>query len=122
MSVTNEDLEFVRSKLAVIGPIEIKKMFGAAAIYYEGRIFGMIDDGDFYVKVDDENVDEFTSRELKQASYPQKDGTIMTMGYYAAPKDWHKSEESILFWTQLGIDASLRKQQSPKKSSKKKST
>jgi DNA transformation protein len=37
--------EWVREQFAALGQLEIKRMFGGAAVYAHGLIFALLDDG-----------------------------------------------------------------------------
>ncbi len=45
--------DFVRELFAGLGPIQIKRMFGGAGVYAEGRMFALLADEVIYLKADD---------------------------------------------------------------------
>ncbi|MCR6643409.1 MAG: TfoX/Sxy family protein [Terricaulis sp.] len=44
--------DFVRELFAGLGPIQIKRMFGGAGVYAEGRMFALLADEVIYLKAD----------------------------------------------------------------------
>ncbi len=44
--------DFVRELFAGLGPIQVKRMFGGAGVYAEGRMFALLADDAIYLKTD----------------------------------------------------------------------
>ena len=59
MGVSDEFAEFVVEQLAGWGDVSVRRMFGGAGLYCEGRMFGLIADDVAYLKVDDSNREDF---------------------------------------------------------------
>ena len=55
MAVSNDFLEYIRDQLREWGPISVRKMFGGAGLYRDGKMFGLVADDVIYLKVDDTN-------------------------------------------------------------------
>ena len=99
------------------GSVNARRMFGGHGIFRDGLMFGLVADGEFYVKADDENRDQFVNSELSQFAYDKAGKTVM-MSYYALPESALEDADEILVWVRLGFDAALRGQQN--KSTRKK--
>ncbi len=96
MSVSNEFLEYLLDQLAGWGNVTVRKMFGGAGLYRDGKIFGLVADDVAYLKVDDSNRDCFVqagSRPFKP--YPNKP---MVMPYYEIPPDILEQPEELVKW------------------------
>jgi DNA transformation protein len=93
MASRSEDAAFIEDALQGLGPVEIRAMFGGHGVFLDGVMFGLIADGDLYLKVDDHNRDSFTQAGLAAFEYRGK-GSPITMSYHRAP-------EPIEEWTQL---------------------
>ena len=52
MSETASDLAFAVELLSGMGQVEARRMFGGAGLYADGLMFGLIDDGVIFLKVD----------------------------------------------------------------------
>lgn len=94
-------------------------MFGGYGIFRDGLMFGLIADGEFYVKADDKNREQFVKNELSRFAYTKADKTVM-LSYYALSESALEDADEMLIWASLGFDAALRAQH--KKTSKKTTT
>lgn len=101
--------EWVREHLAALGPLEIKRMFGAASVYFEGRIFALLDDGVIWLKADDENAPALIDAGARQFTYPAKDGRPMAMAYWSLPEPAVDDPEEAVTWARGAIEAAVRK-------------
>ncbi|NJC42220.1 DNA transformation protein [Brevundimonas alba] len=100
--------EWVREHLAALGPLEIKRMFGAGAVYANGTIFALLDDGVIWLKADEVNAPLLTAAGARQFTYPTKEGA-MTMAYWSLPERALDDPDEAVDWARQSIDAALRK-------------
>ena len=70
MAFAKGDDAFVLELLQDLGPITNRPMFGCGALYSEGLLFGLVDDGVFYVRADDEVVEHREGRLRDAAALP----------------------------------------------------
>ncbi len=61
MPVSDDFANFVRDQLSHWGDVSVRRMFGGAGLYRNGRMFGMIADDVAYLKVDDSNRADFVN-------------------------------------------------------------
>ena len=101
--------EWLREHFAGLGPIEIKRMFGGAAVYANGLIFALLDDGVVWLKVDEENEPALRAAGSRQFTYPTKDGQVMSMAYWSLPETAADDPDEALTWARSSIAAALRK-------------
>ena len=101
--------EWVREHFAALGPLEIKRMFGAGAVYAHGQIFALLDDGTVWLKADDVNQPLLEAAGSRQFTYPTKDGETMTMAYWSLPEAALDDPDEAVDWARQSIDAALRK-------------
>lgn len=101
--------EWVREHFAALGPLEIKRMFGAGAVYADGRIFALLDDGVVWLKADDVNAPLLVAAGATQFTYPTRDGQTMTMAYWSLPESALDDPDEAVEWARKSIDAALRK-------------
>ena len=59
MAVSDEFLDYIVDQLSMLGRVTIRRMFGGAGLYCEGRMFAVVADDVAYLKVDDSNRDDF---------------------------------------------------------------
>jgi DNA transformation protein len=118
MALSKEFQAFAEELLQELAPIQIKRMFGGAAAYRDGRIFALLDDDAIWIKVDEVNEAQFADQGLPRMTYPMKDGRIMDMAYRRLPDSALDDPSEAARWARLGIEAAARKPE--KKASKKK--
>ena len=98
--------EYVKELLAG-EPITCRRMFGGSGIFYAGKMFALIADGELFLKVDDKNRKRFEDATLKPFVYYKKDKP-MTMSYYECPPEALDNEEAMRDWAQSSFAAALR--------------
>ena len=101
--------EWAREHLAALGPLQIKQMFGAGAIYSNGLLFALVDDGEIWLKGDETNIPALTAAGSRQFTYPGKDGAVMNLGYWSLPASATDDPEEAVTWARGAIDVALRK-------------
>ena len=101
--------EWVREHFAGLGPLEIKRMFGAGAVYAHGLIFALLDDGTVWLKADEVNQPLLEAAGSRQFAYATKDGQTMTMAYWSLPEAALDDPDEAVDWARQSIDAALRK-------------
>ena len=51
MAVSNDFLEYVLDQFSAWGEVTVRKMFGGAGLYRDGKMFGLVADNVAYLKV-----------------------------------------------------------------------
>ncbi len=106
----NSDQGFVYYLLELLDPLDgitAKRMFGGHGIFRYGLMFGLVTDATLYLKVDKENVEDFTSRGLEPFTYV-KNGKPMAMSYREAPADVLDNTENMQRWADSAYRAVQR--------------
>ena len=101
--------EWVREHFAGLGSLEITRMFGAGAVYAQGLIFALLDDGTVWLKTDEINAPLLQAAGSRQFTYPAKDGQMMSMAYWSLPEAALDDPDEAVSWARQSIDAALRK-------------
>ena len=101
--------EWVREHFAALGPLEIKRMFGGAAVYANGLIFALLDDGVIWLKADEVNAPLLAEAGARQFTYPTKGGAMMAMAYWSLPESALDDPDEAADWARQSVDAALRK-------------
>lgn len=82
-------------KLQSIAPISSKKMFGGHGIFFQGKMFGIVDSkGQCYFKVSNENRSDFEQHDARQHG---------RMPYFAIPEPIFNDTPSLLVWAKKAI-------------------
>ncbi|WP_339913861.1 TfoX/Sxy family protein [uncultured Brevundimonas sp.] len=101
--------EWVYEHFAALGPLEIKPMFGAAAVYSGGLIFALLDDGVVWLKADGENEPALREAGARQFTYSSRDGRTMAMTYWSLPDSASDDTDEAVRWARTSIAAAVRK-------------
>lgn len=101
--------DWAREHFAALGPLEIKTMFGAGAIYADGLIWALLDDGTVWLKADDENEAALRDAGSRQFTYPMKDGRMQAMAYWSLPDTAADDPDEAVRWARASIAAARRK-------------
>ena len=109
MAYSKGDEAFALELLQGLGPIRIRPMFGCGAFYADDLLFGMVDDGVFYLRADDGNLSQFQAGGSRQFTYPGKDGEVMNLGYWTVPDAISDDPEAVTALARTSIEAARRK-------------
>lgn len=101
--------DWVHEHFAALEPLEIKRMFGGAAVYSQGLIFALLDDGVVWLKADETNQPLLEKAGARQFTFPGKDGEPMAMAYWSLPDSAVDDADEAIVWARRSIDAALRK-------------
>ena len=101
--------EWVREHFAALEPLEIKRMFGGAAVYSQGLIFALLDDGVVWLKADEVNQPLLEAAGARQFTFSGKGGEPTTMAYWSLPESALDDADEAVDWARRSIDVALRK-------------
>jgi len=87
--------ELLIEKLAPIGGISSKKMFGGYGIFHDGKMFGIIDSqGQCFMKTDDTNRGDYEAKGAHKHS---------RMPYFSIPDEVFKDHDELVSWANKSI-------------------
>ncbi|MEO1014160.1 MAG: TfoX/Sxy family protein [Pseudomonadota bacterium] len=109
MAVSSGYIDFVKDLFAPFGEISVRKMFGGAGVYCDGRMFAIIGDDDLWLKADDDSRGEFEAAGLQMFTYETKAGDAHAMSYFAPPDEVFDDEDELRRWTGLALEAAARR-------------
>jgi DNA transformation protein and related proteins len=109
MAVSDDFLNYVLDQLSRWGDVSVRRMFGGAGLYRDGRMFGLIADDVAYLKVDEASRDDF----LKAGSspfnpYPELNKATI-LSYYEIPPEVLENRDELCRWAQRALDIQGRK-------------
>ena len=107
MPAKSEFVEYLTGQLQPLGAVSARGMFGGWGFYLEGRMFALVADEAFYIKVDDANCAEFAARGLHPFRYDTKTGRA-TIRYYEPPTEAMDDGEMLCAWARKGVEAAAR--------------
>lgn len=107
----------VEDLFAYLSDVSARAMFGGYGIYRAGVMFGLVEDGELYFKVQDEQKEKYLSFGSRPFTY-MKEGKPQELGYYFIPEE---VQENNQLFRELAEDAyELALQKAVKKTPKKK--
>lgn len=109
MPVTTSFREYVADQLAPLGDVLIKRMFGGVGLYFEGKMFGLIDDDTVFLRVNDETRAELVKRHMPALGPVKRDPGKVSQNYYQLPLEVLEDSEVLLIWARRAVVASRSK-------------
>lgn len=108
MPRTNEFCDYVVDRLASLGTVTYRFMFGGYGIYLDGLMIAIVADDTLLLRADEENRGDYEARGIGPFQpYPEKGGS-QTMPFYQVPDDVFEDQDELLRWTEGSRAASLR--------------
>ena len=108
MAVSEEYRGYVQDLLSAYGNVQIRRMFGAAGIFQNDLMFGLIADDQIYLKADDINRAEFEAAGCAPFVYERSNGRTAEMSYYLIPDALYDDADELAQWARNAFAAALR--------------
>ena len=86
--------------------ITSKAMFGGWGLYKDGKIFGIIADGELYFKVGESNRKNFEELGSHSFVYAKKDGKEYSMSYWLVPEEVLEDKEKLFEFVERSAELS----------------
>ena len=99
------DPDHIVEMFAAFGPVLVRRMFGGAGIYAEGRMFALLADGVIYLKAGKRTVPAFQREGCKQFSYDIKDGKRALLSYWRLPERLYDDPDELAHWARDALAA-----------------
>jgi len=107
MSQRKEFLAFAVERLAVLGPVTARAMFGGHGLYCEGLFIAIVTGEQLWFKADALTQPDFEARGLQRFTYSAR-GKPVQLRYYAAPPEVFDEPPAMRAWGQRALAAALR--------------
>ncbi len=106
MPVSDEFLSFVVDQLSGWGVVTVRRMFGGAGLYRDGKIFGLVADDIAYLKTDASNRVPFIKAGSSPFNpYPDK-ARKSSLCYYTIPAEVLENRDELARWAQRSFEVS----------------
>jgi DNA transformation protein len=106
MAVSSEYLDYVHDQLSGLGGVTSRRMFGGAGLYCDEFFFALIDNDTLYLRVNDANRADFTTRGMGQFR-PYPDSPQLSMSYYETPADVLEDAAALVAWARRSVAAAM---------------
>ena len=115
MALSASFQSFAAEQLAPLGPIVVKRMFGGAAVYLDGKIFALLDNDAVYFKVDESTKPKFKAENMEALTYPSKNGLMTMDRYWRCPDRLFDEPDELIAWAKAAVGVSLADIVKPKR-------
>ena len=92
--------------------VTARAMFGAFGLYKEGVVFGIVDDDQLYLKVDQTNLSEYKACQSQPLTYEGKNKKEIVLPYWEVPVDVLEDREKLAEWVEASVHVSQRAKKS----------
>ncbi|MEM8935617.1 MAG: TfoX/Sxy family protein [Pseudomonadota bacterium] len=107
MAVSPSYIDFIKDLFSSYGDISVRKMFGGAGVYRDGRMFALIADDELWLKADDDTRAAFEAASAERFSFVSK-GEPRSMSYYRAPEEMFDDPDILRDWADRAMAAAMR--------------
>lgn len=94
----------ILDRLAVLGEVTSRSLFGGHGVYWSGVIFGIVFQDRLYLKVDDGSREDYLARGMGPFR-PNERQTLRS--YYEVPSDVFADGEELVSWVKEAIRAGM---------------
>src|SRR5215210_7611334 len=111
------DAEAIQELFAEFGPVSVRRMFGGAGIFVDGRMIGLVSRDAIYLKADAETIPGFEQEGLAPFSYATKNGEHKLTSYWRMPDRLYDDPEELAHWArgaQAAAQRAVLRQRKPK--------
>ncbi len=108
MSNDGQFLEHLKELLLPLGGCDLRRMFGGHGVYIDELMVGLVFDGKFFLKADEQTKPQFLSVGCTPFIYAGK-GKPVEMGYWSVPDEALDSAAEMKRWAMLAQAAALRR-------------
>lgn len=121
MAISEEYREYVRELFTGFGPVRLRSMFGAAGIFCDDLMIGLVIEEQIYLKVNDHNRADYEAAGQTPFIYESKNGRTTAMSYYTIPDALYDDAEALAEWAGKSHRAALdgAKKKAPRRKRKK---
>ncbi|WP_243368921.1 TfoX/Sxy family protein [Microvirga solisilvae] len=102
------DAEAISDIFQTFGPVQIRRMFGGQGIYREGVMFALADEGELFLKVDDDSVGHFRQLGSRPFSFQTKDGRMTITSFWLMPESALDDPDEAAELARMALRAALR--------------
>src|SRR5215510_4746425 len=100
------DPEFIRDLFQSFGDVAVRRMFGGAGLFADGVMFGLVSDGQIYLKADATTVTWFKRECCRPFEYSTKHGKRALTSYWQLPdRLYDDDDDELAQWARRALEA-----------------
>jgi len=107
MVVSDDFIDYILDQFSAWGNVSVRKMFGGAGLYRDGRIFGLVADNVLYLKVDETNRDQFV--EAGSGPFKPYPNRPAMPSYFEIPPDILEDSEELIKWADESLSVQKKR-------------
>jgi DNA transformation protein and related proteins len=108
MVASDSFAEFLREQLAPLGRVTMRRMFGKTGVFCDGLMFGMVTDNTLYLRVDDQNQQDFKEAESFPPLNYERRGSTIDLSFWRAPERLFDEPDELVVWARVALEAASR--------------
>jgi DNA transformation protein len=108
MVASDSFAEFLRERLAPLGRVTMRRMFGKTGVFCDGVMFGMVTDDTLYFRVDEHNRVAFKEAESFPPLNYEKQGRAIDLSFWRAPERLLDEQDELVTWARTALAAARR--------------
>jgi DNA transformation protein len=108
MVASDSFAEFLRERLAPLGRVTLRRMFGKTGVFCDGLMFGMVTEDTLYFRVDDHNRAAFEEAGAFPPLNYEKGGRTIDLSFWRAPERLLDEPDEFVTWAQTALAAARR--------------
>ena len=108
MVATTEFANFLRDRLAPLGYVTTRRMFGKTGVFCEGVMFGVVTENILYFRVDSQNRATFKEAESFPSLNYVKNARTIDLSFWRAPDRLFDEHEELVAWACAALAAAHR--------------
>jgi DNA transformation protein and related proteins len=108
MVASDSFAEFLRERLAPLGRITMRRMFGKTGVFCNGLMLGMVTHDTLYFRVDDLNRAIFSEAEAAPPLNYQKQGRMIDLSFWRVPERLLDEPDEFVTWARAALAAARR--------------
>lgn len=102
------DPDYIRDLFAPFGRVQVRRMFGAAGLYSDGMMFGLLSDELVYLKADASTVPRFEAEGCRPFEYATRTGRRAIMSYWRIPEWLYDDPDALAGWARDALQVARR--------------
>jgi DNA transformation protein and related proteins len=108
MVASDSFAEFLRERLAPLGRVTMRRMFGKTGVFCSGLMFGMVTNDTLYFRVDEHNRAVFKEAESVPPLNYEKKGCTIDLSIWRAPDRLLDEPDELVIWARAALAAARR--------------
>lgn len=102
------DTDFLDDLFAAFGKIDIKRMFGGYGLSADSLNFGLVIEGQVYLKTDEDTRARFETEGCAPFSYEAKGRTMTLTSYWRMPERLYDDPDETAEWARAALGVARR--------------